>query len=280
MQGSSCQREQEMITEKQTPENNQDDLGMAVHRTETCLESHGRDEALEGHTLAPGHTGGRKVRRAKRKAYRPYYALSEGERIMREERERMRIVRLTERMRARGRVIAPYNTTQFIMADHEVETEDLLKLLDEPNEEKTWEVSGLDGNDEEYYMSPTDNEDFISKEFSRDYDRQHVDNLEMMSKRRLMNEYIVILRKNEVLETRLGILHEKENMKMRQKKHMDCLNQMEQELASLRKQNEKLLRHNSEIHQQLEQKSGIFSTNDKEDQNSPLNDTGYESNQY
>jgi len=250
-------------------ENNHQDLGMEVLQT----ESHGRDGGMEGHTQG----GGRKARRAKRKAYRPYYALSEPERLMREEREKMRIVRLTERMRAKGRVIAPYNTTQFIMADHEGEIEDLVKLLEKPNDDKACEAPALD---EDYYISPTDNEDFISKEFSKDYERQHVYNLEMMSRRRLMNEYIVILRKKEVLETRLEIMHEKENMEIRQQKHRDCLNQMELELASLRKQNEKLLRHNSEIHQQLEQKSGIFSTNNKEDQDSPLNDTGYESNQY
>lgn len=270
-----------MITEKQTQENNHDDLGMEVHRTETCLESHGRDEGLEGHTLQ-SRQGGRKVRRAKRKAYKPYYALSEDERILREEREKMRVAKLMERMKAKGRVIAPYNTTQFIMADHEVENVDLVQLLDKPIVQNTRKVSASD-EDEEYYLSPSDDDDFISKEFMKDYDKQHVNNLEMMSKKMLMKEYIVILRKNEALELRLGVIHERENKKIREQKYRDCLQQMEEELESLRKQNQTLQRHNSEIHELLEQKSEFYSKEGgtiKEDQDSPLNDTGYESNQY
>ena len=94
----------------------------------------------------------------------------------------------------------------------------------------------------------------------KDYDMQHVNNLEMMSKKMLMKEYIVILRKNEALEMRLGVIHERENKKIREQKYRDCLQQMEEELESLRKQNQTLQRHNSEIHELLEQKSEFYST--------------------
>jgi len=82
---------------------------------------------------------------------------------------------------------------------------------------------------------------------------------------------------------RLGVIHERENKKIREQKYRDCLQQMEEELESLRKQNQTLQRHNSEIHELLEQKSEFCSQEGgtiKEDQDSPLNDTGYESNQY
>merc|ERR1712106_181673 len=94
-----------------------------------------------------------KKRRGRREAYRPYYQLSERERNMREEKEQMRIVKLRERMRAKGRIMAPYNTTQFLMADH---PEDTFELLEK---EQNYD----------FYSSQSD-EDYMSKEFNKDYD--------------------------------------------------------------------------------------------------------------
>ena len=56
-------------------------------------------------------------------SFLPYYQLSEEEQLRREERERRRVERLMASMRARGRVIAPYNTTQFLIEEHETEVE-------------------------------------------------------------------------------------------------------------------------------------------------------------
>jgi len=128
-----------------------------------------------------------KKRRGRREAYRPYYQLSERERNMREEKERMRIVKLRERMRAKGRIMAPYNTTQFLMADH---PEDTFELLEK---EQNYD----------FYSSQSD-EDYMSKEFNKDYDIGHITHLEKMSKEMLLNEYMRLERKNDDLEGRLG----------------------------------------------------------------------------
>ena len=232
-----------MITERHTQENSHDDLGMEVPRTETSLERPGKDEDLSdtdegpgGHTLAQRRCGASKVRRARRKAYQPYYRLSEAERTMREDREKLRVVKLMERMRAKGRAIAPYNTTQFIMADHADDTTELLKLLEveRPNERKRDKASMDDEEEEYYYSSPSDEEDFMSKEFIKDYNRQQVNNLEMMSKQMLLREYMIVLRKNETLESRLSIVQEKENEKTEELKRVEMLKSMEEELDSLR----------------------------------------------
>jgi len=162
-----------------------------------------------------------KARRARRKAYRPYYQLSEGERTIREENERMRLVRLRDRMRAKGRIIAPYNTTQFLLADHHDDTAQQLernlefRIDDQKTDDLKWKSK--ENNDEYYYnSSPTDEEeDFISKEFKKDYDIQHVNRLEKMSKEILLNEFMIIERKNEVLEARLENIRQIEEEKAR-----------------------------------------------------------------
>jgi len=270
-----------MITERHTQENSHDDLGMEVHPTETSLESPGKYEELsdtdEGHTLISTRSGARKVRRAKRKPYKPYYQLSEDERIMREEREKMRVVKLMERMKAKGRVIAPYNTTQFIMADREEDTAELLKLLEMPNKRKTTKIT-ISDEDEDFYSSPSDEEDFMSKEFIKDYDRQQVNNLEMMSKQMLLREYMMVLRKNDNLESKLEIIKEEESKKVKKQNEVELLRNMKIELDSLRQENQKLQRSNSEILEMLNQSSELTEIK-SEDQDSPLNDTGYESNQ-
>lgn len=252
-----------MITERHTQENSHDDLGMEVPQTETSLERPGKgedlsdtDEGAGGHTLKQ-RCGTSKVRRARRKAYQPYYRLSEAERIRREDREKLRVVKLMERMRAKGRAIAPYNTTQFIMADHPDDTTELLKLLERPNERKRDKAS-MDDEEEYYYSSPSDEEDFMSKEFIKDYNKQQVNNLEMMSKQMLLREYMIVLRKNEALESRLGIVQEKENKKTEELKRIEMLKNMKEELESLRQENLKLMRSNSEIHEILSKSTSIF----------------------
>jgi protein HEXIM1/2 len=189
-----------------------------------------------------------------------------------------------ERMRAKGRAIAPYNTTQFIMADHADDTTELLKLLEveRPNERKRDKASMDDEEEDYYYSSPSDEEDFMSKEFIKDYNRQQVNNLEMMSKQMLLREYMIVLRKNETLESRLSIVQEKENEKNEELKRVEMLKSMEEELDSLRQENQKLVRSNSEIQEILSKSTSNFSEDDEnkdDDQGTPLNDTGYESNQ-
>jgi len=148
-----------------------------------------------------------KKRRRRREAYRPYYQLSERERNLREEKERMRIVKLRERMRAKGRILAPYNTTQFLMADHPEDTLELSELLE--NEQNF-----------DFYSSQSD-EDFMSKEFNKDYDIQHVTHLEKMSKEMLLKEYMRLERKNDALEGRLEDFKDNDEQTGKTKENLD-----------------------------------------------------------
>merc|ERR1712203_275359 len=85
------------------------------------VEESDSDEGL-GETKAGKRQQRRmKARRARRKAYRPYYQLTEEQRRVREERERLRELKQRERMVAKGRITAPYNTTQFLMSDNKAD---------------------------------------------------------------------------------------------------------------------------------------------------------------
>jgi len=229
-----------------------------------------------------------KARRARRKAYRPYYQLTEGERDIREENERLRLVRLKERMRAKGRIIAPYNTTQFLLADHH---DDTLKLLEKKLQVKNGEKEDVKENirsrtiDEEYYnSSPTDEEeDFISKEFKKDYDIQHVNRLEKMSKEMLLNEYMIVERKNEVLEARLENIQNQEEEKAKRgeadyefhKGEVPMEPEMAQkikvfqnEINLLKAENQRLLKENMDIKDRLRQNSESSSISSSSDSSS------------
>merc|ERR1711970_1523180 len=101
-----------------------------------------------------------------------------------------REVQLRQRMMAKGRITAPYNTTQFLMSDK--------PEADHPN------VSVGGGSEESYYSSPSDEEaEFIVKEFRKDYEGEQVNQLERMSKEMLLAEFVKVERRNEILEARL-----------------------------------------------------------------------------
>jgi len=260
-----------------------------------------------------------KARRARRKAFKPYYKLTEGERDLREENERLRLVRLRERMRSKGRIIAPYNTTQFIMADQHDETLQLLerKLQERDDEKRNGKENNISRNiDDEYCnSSPTDEEEeFISNEFKKDYDIQHITRLEKMSKEMLLNEYMIVERKNEVLEAKLDNILEKEEEKANRGEAdyefykgeipmepamADKIQVFQFEINMLKTENQRLLDENMDIKQRLNQFSDSSSTSDSSsssssssssddesegddlvEKNSSLpEDTGYESTQ-
>ena len=118
------------------------------------------------------------------------------------------------------RITAPYNTTQFIMADHEVITTDLYSP---------------DNNDEE----------FLFKEFNKDYEQQHVNNLWLMNKEKLMTEYLLVASKNEALEKKIDRFAEEE----------EKLGEMQREMLELKEQNRKLLRSNSTMKERIRKMS-------------------------
>ena len=96
--------------------------GDLERRKVSQMEESDSDEGLgESNSGKKRQQSRMKARRARRKAYRPYYQLTEEQRRVREDRERLRELKQQERMVAKGRITAPYNTTQFLMSDNKAD---------------------------------------------------------------------------------------------------------------------------------------------------------------
>ena len=153
-----------------------------------------------------------KARRARRKAYRPYYQLTEEQRRVREDRERLRELKQRERMVAKGRITAPYNTTQFLMSDNKADN--ILLQLEEKLEARRVRHNSL-STEEVEEAEKEEAAEFMSSQFKADYQLQHLDRLESMTKELLLHEYMLLERKNEALEEKLEFMRGQEEEKAR-----------------------------------------------------------------
>ena len=207
------------------------------------------DEGLGGlgKSKTKPRTAAAKTRRARRKAFRPYYQLSEGERGAREEREQQRLRRLRERMWARGRIIAPYNTTQFLMAQ-------------QPEEDC-------------YYVSQEqDDQDFMSNEFKKEYEVHNLNRLERMSKEMLLNEYMILERKNEHLEEKLKTIQSAEEVQEKavigqtnlEQEYANRVHKLQTEMEKLKMENQRLLTENVAMRKRLNNESETEESSDAE----------------
>jgi len=207
------------------------------------------DEGLGGlgKSKTKPRTAAAKTRRARRKAFRPYYQLSEGERGAREEREQQRLRRLRERMWARGRIIAPYNTTQFLMAQ-------------QPEEDC-------------YYVSQEqDDQDFMSNEFKKEYEVHNLNRLERMSKEMLLNEYMILERKNEHLEEKLKTIQSAEEVQEKavigqtnlEQEYANRVHKLQAEMEKLKMENQRLLTENVAMRKRLNNESETEESSDAE----------------
>lgn len=125
---------------------------------------------------------------------------------------------------------APFNSTQFLMNDHKTEA---VRHLDstlnggrgegqtDVDDENSVDISmaerpqrritraressfSIDSDEDYYYSSPEDEEEFMSREFIKDYDNLRNDRLIDMSKSELINEYLQMEERIEALEKRLS----------------------------------------------------------------------------
>ncbi|XP_013793151.1 protein HEXIM-like [Limulus polyphemus] len=171
-------------------------------RHSTSSQSDGND--LEGEKCIDGLQHKKKSRRGKykhrKRKWKPYYKLSWQERRELDERETMRANRVREVMFAQGQAVAPYNTTQFLMDDHNVQEPDY-EHINDGHRHIQRETSG-DFSDE-FYSSPEDEEDFLQQQFSETYEDVHAERLNSMTKNDLVQEYIQLEDKVEELEVKL-----------------------------------------------------------------------------
>lgn len=212
----------------------------------------------------------------KKRRWRPYFKLSWEEKKALEERESVRAAKTRAEMFAKGFTVAPYNTTQFLMEEHNQEEPDLNTGpgaagaagggggLCPPRRAARPTDTSEDDDDEEPPLPPPDDEeeqqdsgsdgmggrgggDFLRRDFSETYERYHAESLHDMSKQELIREYLE-------LEKCLSRLEDENN---RLRGRLDGLRapgtgeaagQMQQEaegeLEKLRAENQRLQREN------------------------------------
>lgn len=99
-------------------------------------------------------------------------------------------------MFAKGQPVAPYNTTQFLMDDHDQEEPDLKTGLcprraaaksDSSDEDFMEEAGEEDGGSD---GMGGDGGEFLQRDFSETYERYHAESLQNMSKQELIREYL------------------------------------------------------------------------------------------
>ncbi|KYN30010.1 PREDICTED: protein HEXIM-like [Trachymyrmex cornetzi] len=160
---------------------------------------------------------------------------------------------------------ALYNTTQFLMADHS-DLPDLEQKLSEaaslevpamfqkpPAPSRTRDSSfSVDSDEDYFYSSPEDEEEFLTKEFSTAYEAVHEERLSTLTKMELIQEY-------RYLEAKMDSLTKRRNKSIHQIEERDSENKnvsttdseiskklklCQQRIDDLLQQNEQLRREN------------------------------------
>jgi len=126
---------------------------------------------------------------------------------------------------------APFNSTQFLMNDHE---NDALQYLDTALGVRRKDANSaassirerpirkinrardssfsLDSDEDFYYSSPEDEEDFVNQEFIKEYDNVRTNRLVDMPKSELIQEYLLMENRVDSLEKRLNLFQNNTNL--------------------------------------------------------------------
>ncbi|TNM97007.1 protein HEXIM1 [Takifugu rubripes] len=222
---------------------------------------------IDSDTGLDARLGRRKHRRRpskKKRNWKPYFKLSWEERRALEEKETARASRLREQMFAKGLPVAPYNTTQFLMDEHDREEPDLntetgirrpcgigVRIEDTVSEEDLFDPNpnededdddGSGGGSDGIGRPGNAGGEFLQRDFSETYEMYHVESLQNMTKQELVQEYLE-------LEKCMSRLEEENNRLRRAVEHggltpessLVRLGELERELETLRAQNSELL---------------------------------------
>ena len=201
-----------------------------------------------------------------RRKYRPYSKLSWEEKKAKDERDTVRANKMREKyMHEKGRPTAPYNTTQYLMAEHDLEEPDLGSHSHkggENNSRPRVASCSMDDSDfDDYNESPEDEiyeQEFFKKDFTEAYEQVHAENLHSMSKGELVHEFMRLEERVEDMEKQLrekghenGLARQTSldelSLKCDQNNSSTSDNEVDEELRRLQQENERLAQENSEL---------------------------------
>lgn len=169
------------------------------------------NDERNGKRRSPTEANGRKRKhRRKQKGgkhhprkWKPYDKLTWEERKILEERESKRACKKRESQFASGQAMAPYNTTQFLMEQHEPEESELHlddsirharertlshRMDDHHGNNGSGSGSGEGSTDD--YDSNDEEEIFLERDFTKAYEQYQAERLQGMTKEELVREYL------------------------------------------------------------------------------------------
>lgn len=187
----------------------------------------------------------KKDHQTKKRKWKPYHKMSWKEKKKAAKNETNRANRVREEMFAKGQAIAPYNTTQFLMDDHNQE---------EPNY--------FDGEEDVLNDSPEEeclrNEGYMQQQFTEAYENSHLERLNGLSKSDLVQEYLTLEDKVENLQQKFREV--KEEHKDHKDVQTECSDDennddywqkvivFREEIENLKRENDRLRTENEELH--------------------------------
>ncbi|KAG8566645.1 hypothetical protein GDO81_013331 [Engystomops pustulosus] len=198
----------------------------------------------------------------KKRRWKPYNKLTWEEKKRLEERESQRASRMRAEMFAKGQPVAPYNTTQFLMEDHDQEEPDLcppprrgvasLPSLhansfskEDSTEEDLEEEDDGTGSDG---MGSDDGAEFLQKDFSETYEKYHAESLQDMSKQELVREYLELEKCLSRMEEETNRLRLKDITTMQVAGTQESrIRELEMEVEKLKEENHRLLREREQV---------------------------------
>jgi len=157
---------------------------------------------------------------------------------------------------------APFNSTQFLMNDHvpdairhldsKLDTKKEVVVSDDDDDDdvdyamerplrritRARESSfSIDSDEDYFYSSPEDEEEFMSREFIKDYDSVRTDRLIDMSKSELINEYLQMEKKIDALEK---CLNTNKEITKKEDNNEETIRQFQKEILRLETENDRL----------------------------------------
>lgn len=159
----------------------------------TEAEGDERNRMIEGKPPRRRHRRGSKKNKPRkpRHKYKPYNKLTWDEKRKLDELDALKAVRRREELvLQKGRAIAPYNTTQFLMEEHD------------PGEENLQSISHSEHNTVEHEDSSSSysSDEYFDKDFHEFYERVHIDTLNSYSKEDLIKNVYELEERIERLE--------------------------------------------------------------------------------
>ncbi|XP_059814261.1 protein HEXIM1-like [Hypanus sabinus] len=204
-----------------------------------------------------GGGGKRRHRRRpskKKRRWKPYFKLSWEEKKQLDERESVRAAKTRAEMFAKGFTVAPYNTTQFLMEEHNQEEPDLNTGVCPKRVNKSDETSEEEELEEEDQDSGSDGmggngSEFLQRDFSETYEKYHAESLQNMTKQELIREYLEL----EKCLSRLEDENNRLRCRLEGKKLARDNEVMENKIRELEGEIERLRAENLELQEENEQ---------------------------